>query len=73
MGALQLVQGTRSGYGRETPAEAQQKDVTILDVFGNAASAKVVAADWIDYLHLGKVGDRWVIVNVLWEMKPRPS
>ena len=73
MGALQLVQGTRAGYGRETPAEAQQKDVTILDVFGNAASAKVVAADWIDYLHLGKVGDRWVIVNVLWEMKPRPS
>jgi hypothetical protein len=73
MGALQLVQGTRAGYGRETPPGEQQKDVTILDVFGNAASVKVVASEWVDYLHLGKVGDRWVIVNVLWELKPRPD
>jgi hypothetical protein len=26
-------------------------------------------ADWIDYLHLAKVDGRWVIVNVLWELK----
>jgi hypothetical protein len=73
MGALQLVQGTRAAHGRETPPGAQRKDVTILDVFGNAASVKVVAADWVDYLHLGRVGDRWLIVNVLWELKPRPE
>jgi hypothetical protein len=73
MGALQLVQGTRAAHGRETPPPAQQKDVTILDVFGNAASAKIVASEWVDYLHLGRVGDRWVIVNVLWELKPRPE
>ncbi|MGZ3458100.1 MAG: nuclear transport factor 2 family protein [Archangium sp.] len=70
MGALALVQGTRSGYGKKTPADKQQKDVTILDVFGNAASVKIVASDWIDYLHMGKVNGRWVIVNVLWELKP---
>lgn len=73
MGALQLVQGTRRGFGKETPEAERQRDVTILDVFGNAASVKVVARDWVDYLHLGKVGDRWQIVNVLWEMKPRAS
>jgi hypothetical protein len=69
MGASALVNGTRHGWGKETPKDRQQKDVTILDVFGNAASVKAVMADWIDYLHLGKVDGRWVIVNVLWELK----
>ena len=39
----------------------------------NAASVKIVAADWVDYLHLAKYNGRWVIVNVLWEMKPPPG
>lgn len=71
MGAMTLVQGTRRGGGKNTPKEKQQKDVTILDVFENAASVKVVAADWIDYLHVAKFNGRWVIVNVLWELKPQ--
>ena len=70
MSAMSLVQGTRSAYGKNTPKEKQQKDVTILDVFENAASVKVIAADWVDYLHMAKFSGRWVIVNVLWEMKP---
>jgi hypothetical protein len=70
MGAMTLVQGTRTGYGTKTPKDKQQKDVTILDVFENAASVKVVATDWIDYLHMAKFNGKWVIVNVLWELKP---
>jgi hypothetical protein len=70
MSAMSLVQGTRRGGGKQTPKEKQQKDVTILDVFENAASVKIVASDWIDYLHIAKLNGRWVIVNVLWELKP---
>jgi hypothetical protein len=70
MGALTLVQFTRQGGGKETPEAKQQKDVTILDIYQNVASAKIVASDWIDYLHLAKSNGRWVIVNVLWELKP---
>jgi hypothetical protein len=70
MGAMQLVLFTRSGEGKSTPKEKQQKDVTVLDIFNNAASAKIIASDWVDYLHLAKWNGRWVIVNVLWEMKP---
>ena len=70
MGATALVNGTRRGWGKETPAERRQKDVTILDIFGNAASVKAVMADWIDYLQVARVDGRWVIVNVLWERKP---
>ena len=68
-GAPQLV---KIAAGRaNAPALAQQtKDVSVLDVFGNAASVKIVANDWIDYLHVAKWEGRWVIVNVLWEMKP---
>src|SRR5215218_3745926 len=63
MGASVLVNSTRHGYGKETPKDKQQKDVTVLDVFGNAASAKVVMADWIDYMQLAKVDGRWLIVT----------
>ena len=70
MSAMSLVLGTRRGGGKNTPKEKQQKDVTILDVFENAASVKVVASDWIDYLHMAKYNGRWLIVNVLWELKP---
>ena len=73
MGASVLVNSTRHGYGKETPKERQQKEVTILDIFGNAASAKAVMADWVDYMQLGKVDGRWVIVNVLWERKLQPA
>ena len=70
MGASALVNGTRHGYGKSTPKARQEKDVVILDIFGNAASAKSTMADWIDYMHLARVDGRWVIVNVLWEQKP---
>ncbi len=70
MSAMSLVQGTRRGGGKQTPKEKQQKDVTILDVFENAASVKIVASDWIDYLHVAKFNGRWIIINVLWELKP---
>ncbi len=73
MSAMSLVQGVKRGGGKDTPKEKQQKDVTILDVFGNAASVKVVASDWVDYLHIARSNGRWVIVNVLWEMKPKPA
>jgi|SRR4029079_1759182 hypothetical protein len=72
MSAMSLVLGTRRGGGKDTPKERQQKDVTILDVYENAASVKIVASDWIDYLHMAKFNGRWVIVNVLWELKPKP-
>lgn len=72
MTAETLVQYTRMGGGRSTPPAEQQKEVRILDVFGNAASVRATMAGWIDYLHLAKAADdHWVIVNVLWELKPR--
>jgi hypothetical protein len=73
MGASRLVAGTRAAYGKQTPADRQRRDVTILDHVGNAASVKIVAGEWVDYLHVARIDGRWVIVNVLWELTPAPA
>jgi hypothetical protein len=70
MSAMSLVQVTRRGFGKQTPKDQQQKDITILDMMENSAVVKVEMRDWVDYMQMGKFGGRWMIVNVLWEMKP---
>ena len=72
MGAMALVQRTKRGGGTKTPKERQSKDITILDRYNNAAVVKIVASDWIDYLEEAKVDGEWKIINVLWELKPKP-
>ncbi len=71
MTAMALVQGTRGGSGKSTPKEKQQKDVTILDAMSNSAVVKLEMLEWVDYMHIGKMNGKWVIINVLWEMKPK--
>lgn len=68
MGAKELIRSTGTGGGRA--AKRHQTDVSVLDIYRGAASAKVIAGDWVDYLHLARWNGRWVIVNVLWEWKP---
>src|SRR5688572_26606017 len=70
--AMTLVQNTRRGGGKETPAAQQRTEVRILDIFQNTASVRVDAGRWIDYLHIAKWNGRWVIINVLWENQSRP-
>jgi Putative lumazine-binding len=69
--AMTLVLNTRRGGGKETPVAEQRKDVRILDIFGNTASVRIDASTWVDYLHVAKWNGRWVIVNVLWELRPQ--
>jgi hypothetical protein len=71
MSAMGLVQGVKRGGGKDTPKDQQQKDVVVLDVYGNTASVKATMSGWIDYMHMAKWNGRWVIVNVLWELKPK--
>ena len=61
MGATELIRGAKAGGGKTTPPDKQRKDVKILDVFQRTASVRVDMAGWIDYLHLVKWNDRWVI------------
>ena len=67
MSAMTLVQGTRAGGGKEETNK--REDVRILDIFQNTASVRIDAGTWVDYLHVAKWNGRWVIVNVLWELR----
>ena len=73
MGAMTLVQRTRDGIGKKIPQDRQSKEVTILDRYNNAAVVKIVASDWIDYLQVAKFNGDWKVINVLWELKPKPE
>jgi len=68
-GATELIRGTRAGGGTQTPAARRRTDVRILDIFQSAASARIDAGGWIDYLQLVRWRGQWVILNVLWEVR----
>lgn len=71
MSALTLVKGARAGWGVNTPLDQHVKEVTVLDIYHNIATVKLVMRDWVDYLHIGRFNDEWVIINVLWELNPQ--
>lgn len=46
------------------------KQIDVLDVLDQTASAKLVA-DWgVDHFHLARIDGRWQIMNVLWQTPP---
>jgi hypothetical protein len=60
-----LVEDTASGEGTEfEPVQ----EVTVLDVSGPVATAMVRSAPFVEYLHLARFGDRWLIVNALYRV-----
>ncbi|WP_207762348.1 nuclear transport factor 2 family protein [Niveispirillum lacus] len=66
----ELVELTRQGV-LKTPTEKWDRSVRVLDVTGNVAVARVETPWFVDYFHMGRFGDRWVIVNAMWQPKPR--
>lgn len=66
----ELVDLTKQGV-LKTPREQWNRSVRVLDITGNAAVARVETPWFVDYFHLGRFGERWVIVNALWYPKPR--
>lgn len=34
-----------------------------------AASVRVDALGWVDYLHLGRWNDQWKIISVFWDLR----
>ena len=68
----ELISWTKAGRGR-TPPERQRHDVTVLDIFQNAATAKIIAWYGVDYLQLARWNGRWVIMSVLWARNPKDT
>jgi hypothetical protein len=60
---LQMVQDVRSN-GPENSSE-KKIQITVLDIAGDIASAKLVTAHWVDYIALSKWNGEWKIVSVV--------
>jgi hypothetical protein len=71
MGASTLIYYTRKAKTNNglSPNQPFKADIIIYDIYNNVATVKVSTNKFkfIDYIHLGKFGEEWRIVNVLWE------
>jgi hypothetical protein len=61
----ELVQAVRNGEGTHMAQAQRTEKVTVLDVAGNMASAKLVTPGWVDYMTLSKVNGEWKILSVV--------
>jgi len=47
------------------PAADKTEQISVLDIAGDIASAKLVTPHWVDYLSLSKVDGQWKILSVV--------
>ncbi|WP_291728363.1 nuclear transport factor 2 family protein [Bernardetia sp.] len=66
--AMILLAETYNEEGDKFPKNPK-KEVIILDMTDKTASLKLIADDWIDYMHIVKLNGKWQLVNVLWQFK----
>jgi Putative lumazine-binding len=61
----QMMQAVLEGGGTHMASAQRTEQVTVLDIAGNIASAKLVTPGWVDYITLSKVNGDWKILSVV--------
>lgn len=64
--SMVLLAESYNKKGDKFPA-SPKKEVKFLDISERTASLKLIADEWIDYMHLVKLNGTWKIINVLWQ------
>jgi hypothetical protein len=72
MSKEELVELTKKGV-LKTPFAEWNRSCKVLDVSDNTASVRLETPWFIDYFHMGRFGERWVIVNALWYSKSKKT
>lgn len=62
----QLLEYTKSGYGKQTPRDKAIVKVDIFEINTDFATAKSWTPEFYDYIHLVKFNGEWKILNVLY-------
>ena len=62
---LSLLEGVRSGAGKNIPLNERVQKIEVLDIYKNAASVKVVTGRWVDYMLLSKLDGQWRVLDVV--------
>jgi hypothetical protein len=61
----EMVKEVRAHGAADLPAEQKTEQVSVLDIAGNIASAKLVTPGWTDYMTLSKEVGQWKILSVV--------
>jgi len=61
----QMVAEIRNNGPANLPSSQKNEQVTVLDIAGDIASAKLVTPGWTDYMTLSKVNGDWKILSVV--------
>jgi hypothetical protein len=67
--AEMMVGFTREGGGSAVPEGERAYEISIQDGFRHIACVRALSPLFMDYLHLAQFDDRWLIVNVIWEVR----
>jgi len=62
---LSLLEGVRSGTGKDIPVNERVQKIEVLDIYKNAASVKVVTGGWVDYMLLSKLDGEWRVLDMV--------
>ena len=65
--ASNMIAYTAAGFGKDKLPADYVNQVTIIEATERIAMVKTVSPDFVDYIHVAKIGGAWKIVNVLWE------
>jgi putative lumazine-binding protein len=61
----QMVESVRSNGPADMPSSDKTEQVSVMDISGDIASAKLVTPHWTDYMMLAKVNGDWKILSVV--------
>jgi hypothetical protein len=60
-----IASNASDGEGTRMAQAQRTEKVTVLDVAGTIASAKLVTPGWVDYVTLSKIDGEWKILSVV--------
>lgn len=63
--AAQMMKDVRAAGVPDMPVANKTEQVSVLDVTGDIAAAKLVTPGWTDYMTLAKVAGQWKILSVV--------
>lgn len=61
----EMIREVRSHSVADFPQAEKTEQVTVLDIAGGIASAKLVTPHWVDYMTLSKFDGAWKILSVV--------
>jgi len=65
MTGLQILRIVRTNGAADIPQADRTEQISVLDVAGDIASAKLVTPHWVDYMTLSKTDRGWKILSVV--------